>query len=236
MYDIKFDEGLTEVATEYSINDNRTGSILLTENLLFDIKTDEKVDFSNAIYESKDPKPLFFHNDLIRFQSAPYTYFNLHGSRYLSFDYEKRIPCFNINGTDYPSSIGQYNIGGNPNEYLLFSPIIVGYTKSQRALSEPFYFGFTSFALDCNTCDKFFSFGFSFKDPHINSIINTYLRKDVEIECVVQGNLEETISTPYQLLCKKESTIGDFKICNNARIFENGIKDYWENRACEEYI
>lgn len=27
--------------------------------------TDEKVDFSNAIYESKDPKPLFFHNDLI---------------------------------------------------------------------------------------------------------------------------------------------------------------------------
>lgn len=232
--DIKFDEGLPEVVTDgadkefdwFSRNDNSSSNTW----------DDDEMDFSNAKCESNDYNPLYFHNDLERFHKAPYTYFNLHGSRYLSFDYNSKRPCFNINGTNYFSSIGQNNLGGNPNEYLSFAPIIVGYSKTQRAFSEPFNFGFNSFALDCNNCDKFFSFGFSYKDPHINSIINTYLRDDVKIECVVKDMLHETIITPWQLLNQKKTTDENIFISYSGKIFKHGVEEYLKDKLYEEYL
>lgn len=232
--DIRFDEGLTEAVTDGA--DKEFDWFSRIDNPSSNLWENDEVDFSDAKCESRDYNPLFFHNDLERFHKAPYTYFNLHGSRYLSFDYHRRRPFFNINGTDYFSSIGQNNLGGNPNESLSFAPIIVGYSKTQRAFSEPFNFGFNSFALDCNNCDKFFSFGFSYKDPHINSIINTYLRSDVKIECVVKDVLHETLITPWQLQYQRKTADENIVNCNSGKIIKHGIEEYLEDKLYEEYI
>lgn len=229
--DIEFDEGLKEIVHENSFNEefgnNSWGCPADTLN--------QEFDFSHTVAESQDAKPLLFHNDLMRFSQARYTYYNLHGSRYLSVSYPDGKPYFNINGTDYASAIGRY-CGSNPNEYLMFTPIIAGYTKSQRALTEPFHFGFTSFTIDCNTCDKFFSLGYSYRDPHINSIISSNLQEDVSLECIVNNTINEEIITPEQLKLQKESPIRQVKNCTRGRIFEGGIEEYFEKRMYEDIL
>ena len=236
MPNISFDEGLEEPINEMIENNFDATQISQVTDTESTIAAMEAIAHSNVKFDCPDMKPHFFHNDLMRFHNAPYTYFNLHGSRYLSWNYSRQCPCFYEIGTDYKSSIGQYNPGGNPNEYLPFAPIIVGYTKSQRALTEPFHFGFTSFAMDCNDCDKFFSFGFSYKDPHINSIINTYLRSDVKIECVVKDELIEEANTPKQLQHQRKIADETIVNCNSGKIIIQDAKDYLKNNCYEEYI
>lgn len=107
-----------------------------------------------------------------KFLNRHFTYFNLHGSIYLDC-----INKFIVQFTDIPTNLRKNNLlqGGNPGEMKFFSPIITGYNKSQRALSVPFNFGFGAFMYDCNTCDRLLIIGYSFNDPHINSILKSFV-------------------------------------------------------------
>lgn len=70
--------------------------------------------------------------------------------------------------------------GGNPSEPVMYSPIVAGYSKTQRAFSNPFDLGFTCLAYDLNTCDKIITIGVSFNDSHINSIMDDFKRKGIK--------------------------------------------------------
>lgn len=143
------------------------------------------------IYEGIDNRQYAY--DIKRFVNHPLTHFNLHGSIYLHYDYKGLI----LN--DYPLEIeNPYTIsGGNPNEHKIFLPIIAGYHKSQRILSEPFNFGAGVFMYDCNTCDELLIVGYSFSDSHINSIIGNFINKESTYVTIIDYSLD--LSLPKRL-------------------------------------
>ncbi len=122
--------------------------------------------------------------------------------------------------------------GGNPNGELFFRRIIVGYSKTQRAFSQPFSFGFNAFAYDCNTCSHFFSFGYSYNDPHINTLIGTNLKDDVKLECVVKGKILSTRHTPdfLQHLSPKNDYLFEDRL-GLIREYIDGMESYWEKES-----
>ena len=113
--------------------------------------------------------------DITKFVNFHNTFFNLHGSIYYSF-----ISGGQVKLEDIPMNLDhRYNIdGGNPGESKIFLPIIAGYSKSQRIMSEPLNFGLATFMNDCNTCDRLVIVGYSFGDPHINSILKRFVKRD----------------------------------------------------------
>lgn len=161
------EESLAEAIPENQIEDN-----------LFEDQEAAKRQFdSNEIEEINSKllpsKLIGFKYNLQEFCSRPFTHFNLHGSRYLRVFNNELVfqnDCWGFFQSGYPIAEG-----GNPGESLHLSPIIVGQSKSQRSFTQPFKFGFDAFSWDCSTCDAFFSFGYSFKDPHINTILRTYI-------------------------------------------------------------
>ena len=127
-------------------------------------------------------KDQFCEYDITKFVNFHNTYFNLHGSIYYSFISGGRVKL-----EDIPMILDhRYNIeGGNPGEPKVFLPIIAGYSKSQRILSEPFNFGLATFMNDCNTCDRLVIAGYSFGDPHINSILKRFVKREsTEIQII----------------------------------------------------
>lgn len=64
--------------------------------------------------------------------------------------------------------------GGNPSEFGLFTPIIVGHSKAQQILSKHYNYLTTCFANDLSDCNTFLAIGNSFSDSHINAIIRQY--------------------------------------------------------------
>lgn len=128
-----------------------------------------------ALKEKKNQKKEFIY-DLQRFRRVYLSHFNLHGSIFLDreFDYESMKNCIVYNPEVPKYDKALLSDGGNPNESLLFSPIITGYTKTQRGFSTPFNLGFNAFANDCNDCRSIITMGYSFSDPHINSIISNF--------------------------------------------------------------
>ena len=118
---------------------------------------------------------LEYEYDLNKFNTYPYTFFNLHGSIYTNYGSDGIITVF-----ETPIELEhQYIIqGGNPGENKVFLPIIAGYSKSQRVMSEPFNLGIAAFMNDCNTCNRLVIVGYSFGDPYINSILKRFIRFD----------------------------------------------------------
>lgn len=113
--------------------------------------------------------------DYIRNRESRLSYFSLHGSIYwdIRFNYDN---YYEVVKSSFVEGVKPLSAdGGNPNEQLIFSPIIVGYTKTQRCMSFPFSIGFTNFINDCCDCDKILTIGYSFSDPHINSIIHNHI-------------------------------------------------------------
>lgn len=116
-----------------------------------------------------------FNYYLSRFKEARVTHFNIHGSIFLH----------NINLGKYETvyGLGKQLLGipalpvnaGNPSEILLFTPIITGYNKTQRMSCKPFNLGFSAFTNDCSTCSALLTVGYSFSDPHINSILSSFV-------------------------------------------------------------
>ena len=127
--------------------------------------------FINLISENR------FIYDYYKLRRKQITYINLHGSIHL---YQKvGVPHYEIRHS-YATKILSHallNIGGNPNEPLIFAPIITGHNKTQRILSEHFSFPFTAFVNDLSDCDTFMTIGYSFGDPHINSQIYQYTKE-----------------------------------------------------------
>lgn len=126
---------------------------------------------NDEIYEGVDKQRYTY--DIKRFVNHPLTHFNLHGSIYLHYDSNGLILNDDPLEIEKPYTIS----GGNPNEHKIFLPIIAGYHKSQRILSEPFNFGAGVFMYDCNTCDEIVIVGYSFRDPHINSMVGNFVNK-----------------------------------------------------------
>ena len=116
-----------------------------------------------------------YEYDLTKFTTHPSTFFNLHGSIYTSL-----VPgdIFKILDTPIELENFQKINGGNPGEDKLFLPIIAGYSKSQRIMSEPFNLGIAAFMNDCNTCSRLVIVGYSFGDPYINSILKRFIKFD----------------------------------------------------------
>ena len=114
-----------------------------------------------------------FSYNLKKFSNHHLTYYNLHGSIYIDCN-----PYTGIKLLDRPVVLENAILitGGNPNEQKIFLPIIAGYHKSQRMMSQPFNFGLGAFMCDCDDCETIVIVGYSFSDPHINSILSNYIK------------------------------------------------------------
>lgn len=164
---------------------------------------------------------IVYKADYLRNKDSHLSYFYLHGSIYWTFKFVEnkyRVVKSTITG-EVQSLTAQ---GGNPSENLIFSPIIVGYTKTQRSLINPFNIGFTNFANDCNDCNKLLTIGYSFSDPHINSIIQTNVDfNKVRLACIgfverFEGSSEYTkIDYFIRRLYKKNEDESWFNSINN---------------------
>ena len=113
-----------------------------------------------------------YEYDLNKFNDCSITYYNLHGSIYIAY------VTGGIKILDNPVTLEHmgYIHGGNPNKNTIFLPIIAGYSKSQRVMSEPFNFGIAAFMNDCNTCNRLVIVGYSFRDPHLNAILRNFVK------------------------------------------------------------
>lgn len=129
------------------------------------------------------------------------SFFNLHGSIHL---------CMGKNGYGYyichneiacELNRAQLNKGGNPNEPLIFSPIITGRNKSQRLMDEYFNRGVVSFANDLRECTALLIIGYSFSDPHINMLIKEFTEFG-KTKVIVIDNLTDDSASGSNLLNK----------------------------------
>ncbi|MDD3567895.1 MAG: SIR2 family protein [Bacteroidales bacterium] len=105
------------------------------------------------------------------------SYYNLHGSIYWDVPEGENQLAFDDSGffakqPNYRNQSPQ-TLLSNPNEFILVSPIITGYNKTQRTNLEPFNVLFNSFLQDCFTTDEWYIIGYSFSDPHINNALST---------------------------------------------------------------
>lgn len=115
-----------------------------------------------------------FNFDLDAFRVARLSHFNIHGSIFLKYTMVG-IQHETLYSSDVQYLIYQLPINaGNPSERLLFSPIITGYNKTQRMVNKPFNLGFNAFTNDLNDCEGLLTVGYSFSDPHINSILSSF--------------------------------------------------------------
>lgn len=184
LYEILLNESENNWLKIYSLNYDRLIPHLFHESEIYEGVTNQRFDF-----------------DLNNFIDHNITHFNLHGSIYV--DYGKG---YDLHLTNAPVKIEEsYSLyGGNPTEKKVFLPIIAGYHKTQRTMSGPFNFGFTAFSYDCNTCDKLVLIGYSFGDPHINSIIRNYVKKGKTRILII--DLHESESEPFKLDYKISET------------------------------
>lgn len=157
------------------------------------------------------------------------TFFNLHGSIHLSMEkngYGYYI-CHNEKACDLNRAL--LNKGGNPNEPLIFSPIITGRNKSQRLMDEYFNRGVVSFANDLRECTALLIVGYSFSDPHINMLIKEFTEfgktKVIVIDYLkdksaYDSNLFERIIRiiPLKSKYKKDGPCDEWLTCNNSYV------------------
>lgn len=174
--------------------------------------------------------------DLKKFSNHHLTYFNLHGSIYIDYN-----PYAGIKLLNRPVELENAIIltGGNPNEQKIFLPIIAGYHKSQRMMNPPFNFGLGAFINDCNECETIIIVGYSFSDPHINSILSSFIKNSTTRIVIVDFSSDMQLSTFMKNSIKRVfKTNNDFEkvengvyhnINNTITIFLNGFELYIKN-------
>jgi hypothetical protein len=126
------------------------------------------------VYEGIEGESFVYN--LKKFSNHHFTYFNLHGSIYIDYNPYTGIKLLN-RPVELENAIKL--AGGNPNEQKIFLPIIAGYHKSQRMMSQPFNFGLGAFMCDCDDCETIIIVGYSFSDPHINSILSNFIKTNI---------------------------------------------------------
>lgn len=129
---------------------------------------DESMSLNNDVFEYS---PLAQHQ-------LKHSYSNLHGSIHLKlsqFDGHQ----YEVGHSTLFSPLSHMHelYGGNPYDFNLFSPIIVGHNKTQLILSKHFNFFTTCFANDLSDCDTLLCIGSSFSDLHLDAIIRQYTIK-----------------------------------------------------------
>lgn len=182
-----------------------------------------------------------FEYDFHNIRSLRYSFYNLHGSIYLNNEY--LIDQYEIVHSPQPTKYCApiiSNYGGNPEEILLFSPIITGHNKTQRILDKHFSFPFASFMMDLSECDTILAIGYSFSDPHINSQIRQFTRdRDVNYRIITKedgqflgSSLEKNITnnigiSQYTPDTKKD----DFFEWKNQKmiVYKRGIESFLQN-------
>lgn len=167
------------------------------------------------------------------------TFSNLHGSIYIKKD------------THYPYEVKHsYGIlskltdaylcrGGNPNNPVLFSPIITGNNKSQRILDEYFSHNFITFGYDLGSCSTLLIIGYSFSDPHINMLIKQYVvKRNANIIVVDKRNPYYTgsdcnindIINPASVVNADNQDSEWFRLTSNIEIYKCGTDKFLANR------
>lgn len=177
-----------------------------------------------------------FGYNLKKFSNHHLTYFNLHGSIYIDYN-----PYTGIKLLGRPVELENAIklAGGNPNEQKIFLPIIAGYYKSQRMMSQPFNFGLGAFMCDCDECETIIIVGYSFSDPHINSILSSFIKKSITQIIIVDFSsdmllsifMKNSINRVFKTNCDFEKVDeGVYHNTNNSiTIFLKGFVDYIEN-------
>lgn len=211
----------------YAIEDCKDSSSIILQRYIIECRKKSALKIYTLNYDRLIPKMIKneenidegidnnrYSYDLIKFINHPMTYFNLHGSIYIHYD------CSGLTIKDYPVELEKpYTLsGGNPNEHKIFLPIIAGYHKSQRLLSEPFNFGAGAFMYDCNTCDELMIIGYSFGDPHINSILKNFINRSSANIVII--DYSHDISFP-PLIKKRIDYV--FNISTTFSVINNGI-------------
>lgn len=199
----------------YSLNYDRIiPQLFKSESVIYEGAT-------NGVYEY----------DYMKFLNHRFTYFNLHGSIYLDYIPGRKMRISNI-PVDYYHS---YSLpGGNPGEMKPFTPIIVGHSKTQRILSEPFNFGIGAFMYDCNTCDNLIVIGYSFGDPYINNIIRNFTNKNYYDISIVDYSMSASlpVNIPIhevnltQKSFEEQEKGGFYSSIHRAHLYLNGFYDY----------
>lgn len=188
-----------ETLAEFMIRKKQTGSLkiyTLNYDRLIPKLTEKK---GVVFYEGYNE--LQYEYDLNKFNTHSNTFFNLHGSIYTGY-----VSGGVVKVLESPIKLEHryYIQGGNPGECKVFLPIIAGYSKSQRIMSEPFNFGIAAFMNDCNTCNRLVIVGYSFGDPHLNAILRNFIKLDSTEIVIVDYNKDNKLRDklrriPYQV-------------------------------------
>lgn len=173
----------------------------------------------------------YYNYNIKRFVTSSLTYFNLHGSTYLKIKAPYQIVLSTTpERLEYPIQ----QLGGSPNDIKLFSPIITGYSKSSRVLSEPFNFGFASFMADCANCKKIVIAGYSLSDPHINLLLKKLIFDKDKCVDIVDYDSEHDYSKIETKLLANTKCLVNFKLTEygarsqdgKIKIFLDGFVEY----------
>lgn len=173
----------------------------------------------------------FFNYDIKGIFQSKWAYINLHGSIYL-----RQVPdnFYKVAQFKEPQHLENAHFcnGGSPNENKLFTPIIAGYSKSQRMLSEPFSFYIGALMADCNLCDELYIVGYSFSDPHINSILKNYIHLNKTKVIIIDkkediDDIVNIILYKFNIICTFESTEYGYRNKEgNILIYNKGFLKY----------
>lgn len=178
--------------------------------------------------------------DYIRNRESRLSYFSLHGSIYWDVRYNSDYYYEVVKSSFVEGVKPLWADGGNPNEQLIFSPIIVGYTKTQRCMSFPFSIGFTNFINDCCDCDKILAIGYSFSDPHINTIIYNHINHR-KVQLINIGLVEKNCNFDHtneylkisgfvkRIYKEKEDEEWFYGLNNEFLAYKKGTKYFLEN-------
>ena len=189
--------------------------------------------FGKTIYDGTLDSSDFFCYDLNKFKKSQQSYFNLHGSIYLKKEIDPTVMSYRVRLCGIPQGL-TYALeqeGGSPNERKIFCPIIAGYSKTQRVLGEPFNFGLGAFMEDCNLCDELIIVGYSFSDPHINSIIRNYFRirekKMIIVDKKDRQELEQVLLSKFHIVNPfRNDGTGFYNEREKIKIYSKGFLDY----------
>jgi hypothetical protein len=182
-----------------------------------------------------------FRYDLAYFRRARLSHFNLHGSIFLHKSESKSETIYSSEShllSEYGASLEE---AGNPARKLFFSPIISGQNKTQRSFNKPFNLGFNAFINDCNNCRALITVGYSFSDPHINSILSTFTSWDkakfLDITKMdrdydpgmLDANLDALFATPMSKE-KEDATWFYDKKCRK-RIYKKSFEEFLKDKS-----
>lgn len=167
------------------------------------------------------------------------SYFNLHGNIYLKQNPWMIFDVSQEQDVQHLEMMREQD-GGNPHNKTYFSPIISGYSKTQRLLSQAFSFGIACFAQDLQECSRIDIIGYSFSDPHINSTLKyfgqfpakevniiDYIAQDNNIEFKIE-EIARDLSCYYKQLPDNWKMDGDAYLFGTHRlmIYINGFENY----------